>query len=172
MQPFDFILNHFDKGGAILLVDVFFCKLFNGLQNLRPLVANNIGHQMVQLQAIAQPKRVRFSQALADQDIFPGGAFIGPDKQVTEQFNPVQLVHAQHGVDVGPIRHVDKGQRSEVVPDQRDIGPEPGNPLVDVRKRLQIGDMHQDKKRLLKGIFDCSRLAEVVVETLISRPRC
>ena len=39
-----------------------------------------------------------------------------------QQLDPVQLIHADHGIHIGLLRHVDKGQGTQIVSNEGNIG--------------------------------------------------
>lgn len=69
----------------------------------------------------------------------------------------IQLVRAQHGIHIGLLRHVDEGQRAEVVADERDVGRQPRHALVHVLKGLQVGQVHHQREGLLARVGDLCR---------------
>ena len=75
------------------------------------------------------------------------------------------------GVDVVALRNVDERQRAQIVADERQVRGETRHPLVDVKERLGIGELHHGEERLLERVFDRRGRFQDLPETLVDELR-
>src|SRR5689334_8530265 len=67
--------------------------------------------------AILEPKGVGLGQRVAHGLVTTYRSLVGPQEDVAEELDTVELVDADQAIDVGLLRDIDEGQRHEVVPD-------------------------------------------------------
>lgn len=136
---------------------------------------NDGGDNFGQGLAIAQSENIRGYKVLFDRDILLARSLVGPYKDVTQEFDAVEFVDADHGVYIGLLRNVDEGQRAQVMANKRNVGCQPGNALVHILKRLQVGQVHHQEERLLEWVLNfCGHLdddAKQFLQSLWQRHR-
>src|SRR3546814_3268826 len=86
---------------------------------------------------------------------------------IAQQFDSIELIHAEGALDVQVVRHVHERQRRQVVANQWNIGSQSRSTLVDVVERLQVRQLHHREERLLERILDRLRLGQQRVEVLL-----
>jgi hypothetical protein len=136
MQCFEFGNHQRNKSFAIsglnrcryLLSDAGRSRLLN--------LTHNRGNHLVERVAIAQAKRVRRHEVLLHRHVLLARARLRPRKNIQQQFNAVQFVHAKNAVHIVLRGHIHERQRTQVVRDERNVRREARHPLVHVLKRL------------------------------------
>src|SRR3546814_1578863 len=84
---------------------------------------------------------------LAQHGVALARAFVGPGEDIAQQFDSIELIHAEGALDVQVVRHVHERQRRQVVANQWNIGSQSRSTLVDVVERLQ----ESEERRVGKG---------------------
>src|SRR3546814_2567557 len=93
---------------------------------------------------------VRCWQCLAQHGVALARAFVGPGEDIAQQFDSIELIHAEGALDVQVVRHVHERQRRQVVANQWNIGSQSRSTLVDVVERLQVRQLPHREERLLE----------------------
>src|SRR5207249_4316683 len=89
---------------------------------------------------------------------------IGPGKEVSQQLDAVQFVDSQDAFYVKAFRHFDEGQGTEVVLDERDVGGQARDPLIDVLEGLEVRQVNHREKGLLEWILYLSCCVDNEIE--------
>src|SRR6185312_1556155 len=63
-------------------------------------VTNHSADDSQQLVAIAQAQWIGFGQRLLDQGVAAARAFVGPGKNIAQQFDAVEFIHGQRAIDI------------------------------------------------------------------------
>jgi hypothetical protein len=144
MQIDKLCLDHFYKAGLIVGWDLFSRHLGYPVSgpSLVHAITHHLSHEFFYLLPVLQPERIRLAHGLPDSRVPLAGSFISPHKDITEEFNLIQLINGHSAVNVGLSRHIEKGEGTEVSTNQGDIGGKALNTFVNIQKRLQIGQMY------------------------------
>ena len=93
------------------------------------------------------------------------------EQDIAQVVDAVQLVDSEDCVRVVGLRHIDKRQRTEIVPHERDVGRESRHALVHVFEWLEIRELHHREKRLFKWIGDGRGSSQNLIEALLDHRR-
>src|SRR6266568_4564751 len=118
----------------------------------RLCAAHDLAYDFDQRVPVSQPQGIGFGQRLLDGYVALAGALVRPDENVPQELDAIELIDRQGAVRVRLLGHVHERERREVVLDQRDVGAEARDALVDVVERLQVGNVHHQEESLLERI--------------------
>ena len=166
-------LGHFPESSLLIRCNVALHPLGDMRACLFPIHAppHHVPHEMTQRFPMQLFEWIGIAEGLPHGRVTLGRSLIGPDVDILEQVNPVQLIDAQNGVRVGRTRNAGKRQRRQVCLDERNVRRQTRNPLVNIVEGLKVRKMHHGEERLLERVMDCLRSCQHLIKAFLDQLR-